>query len=79
MSNDIHGHQILTLLMQASQPIDRASLKATAADMFGENVTFCTCSQQGLTLDELLTFLLSKGKLIEQDAGLIGNPAMSCS
>jgi probable metal-binding protein len=79
MSSDIHGHQILTMLMQATQPIQRESLTARVIEMFGEEVTFCTCSQQGLSLDDLLTFLLSKGKIIEQDAGLIGNPAMSCS
>ena len=78
MSSEIHGHQILTLLMQASQPIDRESLTATVSERFGEGVTFCTCSEQGLSLDDLLTFLLSKGKILEEGTGLIGNPAMSC-
>ncbi|MDD9180384.1 MULTISPECIES: YecH family metal-binding protein [Aliivibrio] len=79
MKQDIHGHTVLNLLLSAEKPLSRLQLEGMIESEFGSEVCFHTCSQQGLTLTELLDFLLSKKKVVELDSGLTANPERICN
>ncbi|MCP3698051.1 MAG: YecH family protein [Aliivibrio sp.] len=79
MKQDIHGHTVLNLLLNAEKPLSRLQLEGMIESEFGSEVCFHTCSQQGLTLTELLDFLLSKKKVVELDSGLTANPERICN
>ncbi|MDD9157748.1 YecH family protein [Aliivibrio sp. S4TY2] len=78
MKQDIHGHTVLNLLLNAEAPLSRSQLEGMIESDFGGEVCFHTCSQQGLTLTELLDFLLSKKKVVELESGLTVNPERIC-
>ncbi len=78
MKKDIHGHTVLTMLLNSEEPLSRQDLVGMIEGEFGSDVCFHTCSQQGLTLTQLLDFLLSKQKIVESDSGLTVNPDRVC-
>lgn len=78
MKQDIHGHVVLNILMNSNEPIPRIQLEQLIEEEFGLEVCFHTCSQQELTLAELLDFLLSKKKVLLTEEGLIANPERMC-
>ncbi|MCF1429687.1 MAG: YecH family protein [Shewanella sp.] len=56
--------------MQAQeQPLTEAALKQLMQEFFGKDVSYHTCSKEGMSADELIAFLRSKKKFIESDAG----------
>ena len=63
--NRIHGHEVLHLVHHASPPLTHDQLRAEVARLWGPQVSFHTCSSEGLTLDELVDFLISRGKIVE--------------
>ncbi|AZL85979.1 MULTISPECIES: YecH family metal-binding protein [Aliivibrio] len=79
MKQDIHGHSVLNILLNSEVPLPRAELELMVITEFGSDVCFHTCSQQELTLNELLNFLLSKKKVIETNDGLIADPDRMCN
>lgn len=78
MKQDIHGHAVLNALIASKEPMPRSELEEKIHNEFGNDVCFHTCSQQDLSLDQLLDFLLSKKKVIELDSGLTANPDRMC-
>lgn len=54
MKQDIHGHVVLNILIDSKEPLPRAQLEEKIESEFGSEVCFHTCSQQDLTLAELL-------------------------
>ncbi|EHN69191.1 YecH family metal-binding protein [Aliivibrio fischeri] len=78
MKQDIHGHVVLNILIDSKEPLPRAQLEEKIESEFGSEVCFHTCSQQDLTLAELLDFLLSKKKIVATEEGLIANPERMC-
>ena len=65
--------------MEAPEPLTRVVLEEKIEAEFGSEVCFHTCSQQGLSLNELLEFLLSKRKIVEVETGLTANPDRMCN
>lgn len=78
MSEPIHGHEILNTILSASPPLSRQALAQTVAEQFGAEATFYTCSEANMTLDQLLEFLLTRGKVVEQDGALQAIPEQMC-
>jgi probable metal-binding protein len=64
-----HGHELMEWLGRTG-PLPRAELLAAAENEFGADCRFHTCSQVDLTGEQLLDFLLSKGKVAQDDHGL---------
>ena len=79
MKQDIHGHVVLNLLLEAPEPLSRLALEEKIETVFGSDVCFHTCSQHDLSLNELLEFLLSKRKVVEVESGLTANPDRMCN
>lgn len=66
----VHGHDVLHLIQAAPNPLTRAALEAAVISRFGTDPRFHTCSGGGFTLDQLLSFLIAKRKVVEQDGRL---------
>ncbi|MFI5380782.1 MAG: YecH family metal-binding protein [Tepidisphaerales bacterium] len=70
-THNVHGHAILHMVHDAPRPFTRDALRAEVLHRYGSDARFCTCSSSEMSFDELLVFLLLRGKLVEQ-GGLIG-------
>ena len=69
MSEPIHGHEVMQMMVDSAQTYPRASLKAAMEARFGAEARFYTCSAQDLTAEALIEFLAQKGKFIDQETG----------
>jgi len=65
MSNQIHGHKVMEMMLESKQTFTRETLQDKIVQHFGENARFFTCSKNDMTASELITFLRSKGKIIQ--------------
>ena len=68
MPQNVHGHEIMHIVNDAPKPLTRDELRQVAAERFGPDATFHACSGNGWSLDELLAFLASRGKVVEDPA-----------
>jgi probable metal-binding protein len=78
-TENVHGHDVLRLVYEAPTPPTRGELEAALNRLYGPEVRFCTCSAADLTRDELLDFLLSRGKLVERHGRLATDPSRICN
>jgi probable metal-binding protein len=70
MHQSFHGHDLLRLVTGSPVPLSEPELRELARQHFGESPRFHTCSQSNMTLDDLLGFLLDRGKL-RRENGLV--------
>jgi len=76
---NIHGHEVLHLLLDAATPYTRATLTVELERRFGPTARFCTCSTTDMTLEDLLDFLTARGKIVEQGGQLRADVSQMCS
>ncbi len=69
MNGQIHGHEVLAMMMTSGRTYTRESLRAHIIETFGETARFYTCSAEGMTADELIAFLRARGKFVEATEG----------
>lgn len=69
MSESIHGHQVMQMMLESEQGFTRDTLKAAMAARFGEGARFHTCSAQDMDADALIDFLAARGKFVESEGG----------
>ena len=79
MTQKVHGHEVLRKLGDTNRSFTREGLQTEIFDQFGPDVRFHTCSEEGMTLDELLVFLKTRGKVVEQDGLLRSDLVDICS
>ncbi|MCL1048323.1 YecH family protein [Shewanella abyssi] len=70
MSDSIHGHQVMELMLQHGQSLSQEALKALMHKTFGADAHYHTCSAQEMNAEELIAFLEKKGKFIHSEAGI---------
>jgi probable metal-binding protein len=78
MHTQVHGHDVIDMMMTSPQPYTRESLVAAIIARFGADTRFHTCSAEGLTAAELVAFLESRGKFMPAGEGFAINPASVC-
>lgn len=69
MSNSIHGHAVMEMMLEQGLSYSRASLKQAIDQRFGTDARFHTCSASELDSSGLIDFLAAKGKFIEAGDG----------
>jgi len=74
----IHGHEVMQLIHESTQPLTRAELTSRVKKRFGPNALFHTCADQAMTLDRLLEFLRHRGKVVEIDGRLRTDIGLMC-
>jgi probable metal-binding protein len=77
-TEQVHGHEVLRLLHAAEAPLTRTQLAAEVRRRFGADARFRTCSAGGMTLDELLAFLVARGKVVEREGVLAADISQMC-
>ncbi|GIU47740.1 hypothetical protein TUM4438_27590 [Shewanella sairae] len=70
MSESVHGHQVMELMLAQGQSITKQALKQLMQTTFGEQAYYHTCSASEMNADELIEFLENKGKFIHSEAGI---------
>lgn len=65
----IHGHDVLTMMIDSGEQYTKESLVAAITARFGEAARFHTCSAAEMTAAELVAFLAARGKFIPLESG----------
>ncbi len=79
MSEQIHGHEVMAMMMESGKAYTREALRADIVARFGANARFYTCSARNLTPDELITFLERRGKFIDAAGGFTTDEGKMCN
>ena len=69
MSNSIHGHDVMQMMLELGGTFTRESLKLAIDERFGEQARFHTCSAQDMDAAALIEFLRQRGKFVEAADG----------
>lgn len=79
MQTQVHGHEVIAMIYESKQAYTRESLAAAIETRFGAATRFYTCSAEGMTAAELVTFLEERGKFMPLGAGFTIDPQRVCS
>ncbi|MPW29967.1 DUF2492 family protein [Agarivorans sp. B2Z047] len=79
MSQSIHGHQVMQLMLEQGGSFTSASLEALMKETFGEDSEYHTCRQKGMNAQQLIVFLADRGKFIEAKQGFTTAESKICS
>ncbi|WP_347113424.1 YecH family metal-binding protein [Leclercia sp. S52] len=74
----IHGHDVLTMMIDSGAQYTEESLVAAIIARFGEEARFHTCSAAEMTAAELVAFLAARGKFIPLDSGFSTHESKIC-
>lgn len=78
-NSQVHGHEVIAMIFESKQAYTRDSLAAAIVARFGADTRFHTCSAEGMTAAELVTFLEERGKFMPLDGGFTVDPERVCS
>ncbi len=76
--NEVHGHEVLHMMINSGKAYTRESLVAKIQETFGAETRFRACSTGNLTAAELVEFLDQKGKLLRHADGLRTSVDVMC-
>jgi probable metal-binding protein len=79
MSDSIHGHEVLQLLLEYPQGLSKRELLLQMTQRFGADARFHTCSASGMDAEALLQFLAQKGKFIDRSQGFTTDASLICN
>lgn len=74
----IHGHEVIQMMLQSGKAYTRASLLTDIGAQFGPTARFHTCSAKDLTPEGLIDFLEAKGKFVQCDQGFRFAAELAC-
>ncbi|MFM4680172.1 YecH family metal-binding protein [Aeromonas media] len=69
MSQSIHGHEVMEMMLEEGGHFTRVSLKEAIEAHFGADARFHTCSASEMDVEALIDFLAKRGKFIESEQG----------
>ena len=64
MPEQVHGHEVMRMMLESDGAFTKDSLRAAIVERFGEATRFCTCSAENMTAEQLVDFLESRGKFV---------------
>jgi probable metal-binding protein len=76
--NQIHGHEVLQMMLSSGETYTKQSLTVAIINRFGADTRFHTCSAEDLTAEQLVEFLDARGKLVQQNGGLQTSADLLC-
>lgn len=79
MSESIHGHEVMQMMVDSNQSFSKKTLQEAIVSRFGEKAKFHTCSQEDMTAVELIGFLESRGKFIDEGEGFTTEEEKMCN
>jgi probable metal-binding protein len=78
MKQEIHGHEVMAMMINSGKTYSREELVIDIIARFGADARFYTCSAQGLDATQLVSFLSEKGKFVERDSRLATSADLMC-
>ena len=78
MSESIHGHEVMQMMIESGEAYTRDSLRADIIRRFGEDARFHTCSAENMTAEELIEFLAARGKFTDSGDGFQTDASKIC-
>jgi probable metal-binding protein len=63
MENVVHAHDVLHMVAESNDGIKLEELRALLNQKYGSEIRFTNCADARFTVDELLVFLESRGKI----------------
>lgn len=79
MVEQIHGHEVMAMMMASDEAYTAESLRDAIVTQFGEDARFYTCSAEGLDAAALVAFLEGKGKFVPHGEGFNTHPDKVCN
>jgi len=79
MNNEIHGHDVLNMMIASGKTFTRDTLQKEIEQKFGANARFYTCSAANMSAAELISFLESRGKFQTINGQFTTDPTKICS
>lgn len=79
MTEQIHGHAVMEMMLRMNQSFTRETLHEAIAEEFSEDARFFTCSAENMNIDQLIDFLASRGKFVEEADGFNTRPDKICN
>ena len=79
MSDSIHGHDVMQMMITSDKAYTKESLRADIVSKFGQDARFHTCSAQNMDAEQLIAFLEARGKFSPQDEGFKTDPDKICN
>lgn len=79
MTNQIHGHEVMQMMVESKATYSTESLKSAIIHKFGSDARFYTCSADNLTAEQLIAFLAERGKFVPQENGFSTTPDKICN
>ena len=76
--DQIHGHEVLNMMLTSGKAYTRESLVADIHHVFGQEARFYTCSAKDMTAEELVLFLDARGKLVQKPDGFGTSADLMC-
>ena len=74
----IHGHEVIQMMLQSGKAYTRASLLTDIVATFGPDSRFCTCSAENLTAEGIIDFLQARGKFVPCEEGFQASGELMC-
>ena len=74
----IHGHEVIQMMLQSGKAYTRASLLTDIVATFGPDSRFFTCSAENLTAEGIIDFLQAKGKFVPCGEGFQTSAELMC-
>ena len=78
MTKQIHGHEVIELMVGTGEVYTPDSLQAAIIGKFGAEARFHTCSAEDMDAGELIEFLAQRGKFTAEAGGFRINPDKIC-
>ena len=75
----IHGHEVMQMMLQSGKAYTRATLLADIVARFGADARFCACSADHLTPEGIIDFLQGKGKFVPRAGGFQTSSDLMCN
>ncbi|OEG72022.1 metal-binding protein [Shewanella colwelliana] len=70
MSDSIHGHQVMELMLSLGRAVTKQELEKIMVQRFGEQARYHTCSASEMDAQALIQFLEAKGKFTASEEGI---------
>lgn len=78
MLKQVHGHEVMEMMLASGKAYTRDSLRSDIIRQFGEETRFYTCSAENMDADELITFLAERGKFQDAEDGFQTDRSKIC-
>lgn len=76
--SQIHGHEVMEMMLETGMAYTRESLHQAIIERFGSEARFYTCSRENMTAAELIQFLTERGKFVPEGDGFTTDPTRMC-